>query len=363
MNRGSLSPYAGVVGGIGAVLLGHFVVHLWRDWTEWMLEADHLTELLVLGVPPLLLAYGGYWLSRRTVDASFHRRVAAWCAGGALVTTAITVLVTSLFDAATDPAVATVAYPVTINVGALGGFLIGVHEARSIEVAGEAARAEIRARLEAEERTTVESLNYLLRHDVLNAANVIQGNVELALEDPASEPIADRLAIVRRQTVTISELIGNVRSFMATADRDGPLRTIDLGDVVAHEARALRDAYGHAAIDVEIDEGTAVLADDLLGPALANLVRNGIVHNDGPNPRVVVRGGGDGEVVTVRATDDWPGISEAERSSLFELTENADHGLGLYLVRTIVERYGGVRLESTSPEGTTVAVELPRAPA
>ena len=51
-----------------------------------------------------------------------------------------------------------------------------------------------------------------------------------------------------------------------------------------------------------------------------------------------------------------------EQETLFERNMGADHGLGLYLVRTLIERYGGtVELTETGPEGSTFTVELPRA--
>ncbi|WP_233255292.1 sensor histidine kinase [Haloplanus rallus] len=103
-----------------------------------------------------------------------------------------------------------------------------------------------------------------------------------------------------------------------------------------------------------------VTADALLGRVFANLLDNAVEHHDGQRPRITVGADPDGDTVRVRVQDDGPGIPERQRERLFEQGGTRTHGLGLYLVRTLVERYGGsVELAETGPEGTTFVVELP----
>jgi signal transduction histidine kinase len=64
------------------------------------------------------------------------------------------------------------------------------------------------------------------------------------------------------------------------------------------------------------------------------------------------------EDVLVRVSTDGPGISDAERATLFERHERGgSHGLGLSIVRTLVERYGGsIDLTETGHVGTEFVV-------
>jgi two-component system, OmpR family, sensor histidine kinase TctE len=110
----------------------------------------------------------------------------------------------------------------------------------------------------------------------------------------------------------------------------------------------------------------------LLREALANLVDNAI------------RYAGRGASVTVRVTavphqrvrveveDNGPGVPEAERERVFERFVRGDTqvatgvgdgcGLGLAIVREVVQRHGGtVWLEAVAPRGVRACIELPAA--
>ena len=64
--------------------------------------------------------------------------------------------------------------------------------------------------------------------------------------------------------------------------------------------------------------------------------------------------------------DDGPGIPEAQRDQVFSRGTRLDeqtngHGLGLGIVRDIVEAWGGIlRLEESQWGGLRVVIELPR---
>ena len=71
--------------------------------------------------------------------------------------------------------------------------------------------------------------------------------------------------------------------------------------------------------------------------------------------------------VTVSVADTGPGIPAAEVPSLFEkyrraggVRQKEGAGLGLFIVKTFVERHGGrVEVDSTPPNGTCFRVVLP----
>lgn len=105
-------------------------------------------------------------------------------------------------------------------------------------------------------------------------------------------------------------------------------------------------------------------ADGLLERVFSNLLLNAVKHNDRSAPRIRVSVETDDETATVHVADNGPGVPEGQRDTLFErdTDRGSSHGLGLYLVRTLVERYGGsVELTETGPEGSVFTVTLPSA--
>ena len=102
----------------------------------------------------------------------------------------------------------------------------------------------------------------------------------------------------------------------------------------------------------------------MLASVFRNLLTNAVQHNDEDVPEVTVAATTDGERVTVRVADNGPGIAEERKDTIFNQGEtgldSAGTGLGLYLVETLVNRYGGtVSVEDNDPTGTVFVVELP----
>lgn len=100
------------------------------------------------------------------------------------------------------------------------------------------------------------------------------------------------------------------------------------------------------------------------------LVDNALGHEH-PGGTVGVRVRRDGEQVTVTVSDDGSGIDPAVMPNLFDRFSRAamsqasrqSHGIGLALVREIVEAHGGgIRASSAVGQGASFTVTLPAAP-
>ena len=108
----------------------------------------------------------------------------------------------------------------------------------------------------------------------------------------------------------------------------------------------------------------------LLRQVLMNLLSNAIKYTP-PGGEICIRMGQDGRSLRWSIRDSGIGIPKASAARLFEKFYRADNvhtvdtegtGLGLYLVRLIVERFGGtVTCDSEEGRGTTFTVMLPLA--
>jgi two-component system OmpR family sensor kinase len=111
----------------------------------------------------------------------------------------------------------------------------------------------------------------------------------------------------------------------------------------------------------------AVEADsDLIYLALYNLLGNALKFSD-PDDAILVRAFEDGRWVAVEIADSGQGIPAAEQPHVFDELYRGQlarglpgSGLGLSLVRAIVERHGGqLSLRSRLGQGTVVTMRLP----
>ncbi len=236
--------------------------------------------------------------------------------------------------------------------GALVGGLVGWYDAE---------RRADRARLD-RVRRRLGFLNRVLRHDVRNDVSVIIGNAELLQGEVEDE---EALGFILDSAKHVVELTHLARAFEESQEETS-LERVDLLSVVRGAVEHARSSFPQARIEAVLEplEGVFVEADALLGGVFENVVRNGVQHNDREVPVVRVEGFVEEEMAGVRVLDDGPGIPVEVRGRLFKEgvkgPESDGTGLGLYLVKTLVDQYGGtVEVEDRSPRGSVVVIRLP----
>ena len=181
------------------------------------------------------------------------------------------------------------------------------------------------------------------------------------------------LAAVERHAAAQTRVIDDL--FEASRAASGRIRLVrqpvDLGDVVRSAAEAMRSAREarHVAMGLDIDPDLEAVSGDeeRLRLVVWHLLSNAVKFTPvGGQVEVLVSRAGDAAAVVVR--DTGVGISPAVLPHLFTRTppaggvqETRGLGLGLPLVRQIVELHGGtVSAESDGPgHGATFRVRLP----
>jgi signal transduction histidine kinase len=217
-----------------------------------------------------------------------------------------------------------------------------------------------------QERERLEFVNRFIRHNLLNSLNVVDARSEI-LEQYVDEEGHSHLETVQDRTADMVDLIEMLRVLMQAfvADESREQASEDLRAVVTAEMERAREAFEDATFDVSVpEEAVTVLADDLLGVVVENLLANAVQHNPNASPSVTVTVEASAASATVRVADDGPGVPEAVLPSVFEKGERGfdspGTGFGLYLVREIVDAYDGSVAVSNDDEGATFAVTLPR---
>jgi signal transduction histidine kinase len=126
---------------------------------------------------------------------------------------------------------------------------------------------------------------------------------------------------------------------------------------------------------IDLPMGFALKCDnvDIKVPEIAfnvvmlNLVSNAIKHHDLGNAKIEVKAKRSDRGCVITVVDNGPGIEEKNRLRIFKLFETLKSrdevegsGIGLSVVKKIVEHYGGtIRVEANQPRGTKFIVNWP----
>ncbi|MBD3403714.1 two-component sensor histidine kinase [candidate division GN15 bacterium] len=149
------------------------------------------------------------------------------------------------------------------------------------------------------------------------------------------------------------------------------LKPCDLNDLVAEvvEYYRRRLPFEGRGVRISLEAGEipkVALNPELLSWALENLVKNALQAVDSKDGRidVVTRPSVENGSVEIELTDNGKGIPSAAARKIFRpgfTTKKRGWGLGLTLVKRIVEEYHGgmIRLERSRPGETVFAITLP----
>ncbi|ESP89309.1 sensor histidine kinase [Candidatus Halobonum tyrrellensis] len=246
-------------------------------------------------------------------------------------------------------------------VGATAGFLVGAYDARRIATMRRLnAERDHTERLEQQLRV----LNRVLRHDIRNDANVIEGYADML--DDRRVRSNDAVAAIRSRARNLAHAGENARLVEELLDTERlASERVDVAPLARSAADRVAAAYPGVRVDTAIPPSAPVVGSRLLSAAVVNLVENAVEHNDCDAPHVRVTVERDRETVVVSVADNGPGIPDEERRVLERGHETPLHhssGLGLWLVNWVVEDCDGrVDIGENGPCGSVVRLRLPAA--
>ncbi|WP_144901192.1 sensor histidine kinase [Halobellus captivus] len=346
---------------IGAVL--RFVLRVPSDITALGIDQTFLVGVLT-SVPFILaLGYAGRWLARHDMRRDRYPRIFYWFLVGGFAFLSVNVPLMALFPLSELVVASWIRWG--LSIGLTVGVWVGIAEARTIENTLTKERQKIRMEQLEAQRDLFEYLNSLLRHEVLNTANTIDGYATLLLETNASDTETHHYAdVISQQSTDLEVIIEDIRILLRILDGTAEFTPIDLDEKISEETDLLETTYPDVEITVDLPDEAVVYGDSLIRRLFGNLVRNAIEHNNSDVARVAVDGAKVDDSIVITISDNGPGIPEDVRNTLFERPRKAqvNHGLGLYLVGKLVEYYGGrIELVSTDGDGSTFEISFPLA--
>jgi signal transduction histidine kinase len=210
-------------------------------------------------------------------------------------------------------------------------------------------------------------------HELRTPLAVMRTEVDVALADPAATAGELRAAaeVVRDATMRADRLVDSLLLLAQSERLAGPSvrEQVDLSDVAAQALSAVAGEIAERGLQVATSYAAAPVVGDraLLERLAGNLVENAVRHNvaDGwvrvdtgtVEGRARLEVSNSGERIDA---DEVPGLFEPFRRRGTARTARRGAGLGLAIVRAVIELHGGtVGAVPRSEGGLTVTVDLP----
>lgn len=201
-------------------------------------------------------------------------------------------------------------------------------------------------------------------------------SIELLRDNLSTLPAPQQLELVlslERGTLRLTRLIDNLLESVRIESGQLAIRhqSVALSEVV-EDANALIGALlaqRRQQLDIDVSDDLRLVGD---GPRLTQVFVNLLANSSKFAPEgSIVRIGAraEGDTIVVWVDDEGPGVPETESGSIFErFNRGADQepepgglGLGLWIVKSIIDRHGGsIRAERTPAATTRFLITLPK---
>jgi len=213
---------------------------------------------------------------------------------------------------------------------------------------------------------------YIVSHDLKAPLRHIKALVEWITADCSAGLPVDQTANIRllvAQVDRMQNLINGILQYSRMVRGQEERVTLDTADAVVE---AIELAAPPDNIHIEVCDGlpTLTLQRTKLVQVFQNLLSNAIKFMDKPTGRITIACQEEVEHWTFRVADNGPGIDKKHHEEIFRmfhtLCRSEDYestGIGLTLVKRIIETYGGrIWVESLPGEGSTFFFTLPKNP-
>lgn len=228
--------------------------------------------------------------------------------------------------------------------------------------------AERTAELEAANRQ-LESFSYSISHDLRAPLRTIVGFIDVFIESAAPGLTEDQRGLldrVSRSATKMNALIDDLLAFSRMTRASIDVTPFPLRGLVDEVVEELRQAHPRAK--VQIGELPQITADrSMLRQVMVNLIGNALKFSRGvEQPQVDIGCTGTGKARVYFVRDNGTGFDMLYADKLFGVFQRLHRaedfegtGVGLAIVRQVIERHGGrVWAQSTPGEGATFSFTL-----
>ncbi len=204
-----------------------------------------------------------------------------------------------------------------------------------------------------------------LAHEIRNPLFALGGFAHSLLRSPnLDKKEREKVEIMAEETKRLDHMLSSMLSFVKPAK--AVTGQVDLCTLVSETVDLMTIGYGKQGYEfvLKCDSRTPKVRGDveMVKQCLVNLIKNSIEAMPDGGP-ITVSSGIDGTFVYLRVEDRGLGMSEKDLEKVFSpfyTTKEKGCGLGLAMIKKIVEDYGGeIDIKSRLDRGTVVTMRLP----
>lgn len=198
----------------------------------------------------------------------------------------------------------------------------------------------------------------LFAHDISNILQNVQSSMDLFpfyLEKPNEVKESYNLInLVKNQVNRGATLISNIRKLSEIEDLEILLEPTSVTEVIKNSIEYLKKTYEDKEIKIQIDsadEKYLVKANELLFNVFENILGNSVKYNNNPNIEILIKASqvekNSINFIKLEFIDNGIGIPDRMKDKVFQRAFIKDKtvsgmGLGLSLVKKIIEKYNGL---------------------
>ena len=224
--------------------------------------------------------------------------------------------------------------------------------------------------IKSEKLAAIGQLTAGIAHEVNNPIAVIQGNLDLVRETLGRKagPVRPELKLIDEQIERMRLIVTRLLQYARPGEYAGYVEPVDTAQAIADSLVLVQHPLSRAPIEVRRDLRATRFAlvnrQELQQVLINGLVNAAQAMPDGGTLTLASRDSGDAQI-EIDIADTGPGFrseTESERFRPFVTTKKDGTGLGLWISRSLVERYGGdirARNRTDGVTGALLTVVLP----
>ena len=194
----------------------------------------------------------------------------------------------------------------------------------------------------------------LFAHDINNILQGILSGLQVCeIELHSPNEINRTINFMKSQVMRGAKLVSNIKNLSKLEESEIALRSRDVCKVLKKSITSLKNFDGERSLNIQFDfddKNFSILGNDLLEEVFDNILNNAIKHNKNPTVEIKINISKQKRkrvnYLKMEFLDNGKGVSDTRKEKIFtrgykEITSIHGVGLGLSLVKKIIETYNG----------------------